>query len=101
MEIGGNCGSRCKRLQEKFKWMDHKYGIEFLDSCICIVACKAVALQRPRDGQHVLAAVHEYSNRRAMFSVWSLPKCYKQGTRLELSFVREDVKRELEPEAEE
>jgi hypothetical protein len=42
----------------------------------------------------------DYNNRTDVFSIWSVPKCYKQGTRLELRSVRESVKRGLEPEAE-
>jgi hypothetical protein len=30
-----------------------------------------------------------------VFSMWSVPRCYKQGTRLKLSPVRESVKRKL------
>jgi hypothetical protein len=41
-----------------------------------------------------------YKNGRAVFSTWSVPRCYKQGTRLDLSSVRESVKRGLESEAE-
>jgi hypothetical protein len=43
----------------------------------------------------------DYKNGRAVFSTWSVPRCYKQGIRLELSSVRESVKRGLDPEAEE
>jgi hypothetical protein len=43
----------------------------------------------------------DYNSGRTVFSMWSVPRCYKQGTKLELSFVRESVKKELEPEAEE
>jgi hypothetical protein len=38
---------------------------------------------------------------KAVFSMWYVPRCYKQGTRLKLSSVWESVKRRLEPEAEE
>jgi hypothetical protein len=38
-----------------------------------------------RLGKHVPAATHERNNRIAVFSVWSMPRCYKQWTRLELS----------------
>jgi hypothetical protein len=41
-------------------------------------------------------------NRGTEFSMWSVPRCYKQGTRVDLvSPVLESVKRGLEPEAEE
>jgi hypothetical protein len=38
-----------------------------------------------RLGKHVPAAIHERNNRRAVFSVWSVPRCYKQGSELELT----------------
>jgi hypothetical protein len=43
----------------------------------------------------------DYNNRRAVFSMWSVPRC-KQGTsQLIVRSVRESMKRRLEPEAEE
>jgi hypothetical protein len=61
------------------------------------VACRGVAMQRPRDkriyqGRFWTTALytssrnnrHEGNNRRAVFSMWPVPRCYKQGTRLEL-----------------
>jgi hypothetical protein len=43
---------------------------------------------------------YERNTKRVVFSVWSVPRCYKQGTNLELvSSVRECVKRGLESEA--
>jgi hypothetical protein len=64
----------------------------------CIVACTDVAIQRPWNvpiyqGRFWATARqtrlrsdrHERSNKRGVFSMWSLPRYYKQGTRLELS----------------
>jgi hypothetical protein len=42
-----------------------------------------------------------YKNGRAVFCTWSVPRCYKQGTKLVDSSVREFVKRGAEPEVEE
>jgi hypothetical protein len=79
-----------------------------------ILACRVVAMQRPRDGRIYQGRFwatarqkrsrgnrQERNNRRAVFSMWFVPRCYKQGTRLELSSVQESVKRGLEVEAEE
>jgi hypothetical protein len=52
-------------------------------------------------GKHVHTATDRHNNRRAVFSMWSLLSCCKQGTRLELSSVWESVKRGLKLEAEE
>jgi hypothetical protein len=46
-------------------------------------------------------ATVDYNNGRAVFSMWSMPRCYKQGTRSVDSSVQESVKRGHEPEAEE
>jgi hypothetical protein len=62
-------------------------------SFVDIVACRAVAMQRPRDGSFMGNGSvtrsrrnrHERNYRRDVFSVWSVPRCYKQGTRLEAS----------------
>jgi hypothetical protein len=43
----------------------------------------AVFGQRPP--KHVCRSNTHESNRRTVFSMWSLPRCYEQGTRLELS----------------
>jgi hypothetical protein len=37
----------------------------------------------------------DYNNGRAVFSVWSVSRSYKQGTKLAVSSVRESVKRGL------
>jgi hypothetical protein len=63
-----------------------------------VLSCRAVVIQRPRDGQiyegRFLAAAletrscrnrHERNNRRAVLSMWSVPRCYKQGDGSELS----------------
>jgi hypothetical protein len=43
----------------------------------------------------------DYNNGKSVFSMWSVPRCYKRGTRSVVSSVQESVKRGLEPEAEE
>jgi hypothetical protein len=43
----------------------------------------------------------DYKSGRAVFSTWSVPRCYKQGTRAVDSSVRESMKTGLEAEAEE
>jgi hypothetical protein len=43
----------------------------------------------------------DYKNKIAGFSMWSVPRYLKQWTRSVDSSVRESVKRELEPEADE
>jgi hypothetical protein len=43
----------------------------------------------------------DYNNGIAVFSAWSMPRCYKQKTGSVDSSVRESVNRGLEPEAEE
>jgi hypothetical protein len=40
---------------------------------------------------------HEPNSGRPVFSMWSVPRCYKQGIRLELSSAQECVKKVLEP----
>jgi hypothetical protein len=50
------------------------------------------AVSGQRYGKHVPAAT-DMRNNRTSFSVWSVLRCYKQGTRLELSSVQEAVKR--------
>jgi hypothetical protein len=40
----------------------------------------------------------DYNNGRDVFPMWSLSRCYKQETSVD-SYVRESVKRILEPEA--
>jgi hypothetical protein len=64
-------------------------------ACGNIVAHGAVAMQQPWDG-HIYqdcfwattqktyshSKRHKCNNRRAVFSIWSMPRCYKQGTRL-------------------
>jgi hypothetical protein len=65
---------------------------------LCIEACKAVGMQRPREGriyQGRFSATARQTcsrgsesrrnDRRAVFSPWSVLRCYEQGTRLELS----------------
>jgi hypothetical protein len=42
-----------------------------------------------------------HNNGRAVISMWSVPRCYKQGTRSVESYVPEAVKKELEQETEE
>jgi hypothetical protein len=59
------------------------------------------AVSGQRLGKHVPAATDKRNNRRAVFSMWSLPRCCKHGAGLELSqlkvsSVRESVKRGLE-----
>jgi hypothetical protein len=58
-----------------------------------------MAISGQRLGKHFPVATDESNDRIAVFSIWSVLRCYKQGTRLELSSVRESVKRGLEPEA--
>jgi hypothetical protein len=50
----------------------------------------AVSGQRPR--KHVPVATDTNATEE-VFSMWFVPRCYKQGTRLEFSSVRESVKR--------
>jgi hypothetical protein len=57
-------------------------------------------------GVHVPATTDTNATVEELFSIWSVPRCYKQGTRLELtqfrvSSKRECVKKGLESEAEE
>jgi hypothetical protein len=60
----------------------------------------ATVVQQERNGgKHVSTATNPGS--RAVFSAWFVSRCYKERTRLELSSLRESVKRGLEPEAEE
>jgi hypothetical protein len=80
-------------------------------SFLCnIVGCRAVAMQQQQDGytravsgqrlcKHVLCRNESrHNNGRSVLSMWSMLRCYKQGTRLELSqFCMGAVKRELEP----
>jgi ribosomal protein S5 len=47
--------------------------------------------------KHVPTARQERNNKRAAFSMWSVPRGYKHGTSLELSSVQESVKRGLKP----
>jgi hypothetical protein len=69
-------------------------------------------MQRPRDGRiyqdrfwatarftFPAATRHQRNNRRAVFSMWSVPRRYKQATRLDqvVSPVWESLKKELEP----
>jgi hypothetical protein len=55
--------------------------------------CATARSTRSRSNRHK-------HNRRALFYILPVPRCYKQVRRLELSSVREAVKRGLEPEAE-
>jgi hypothetical protein len=48
-----------------------------------------------RLGKHVLAAMEPHAI-RTVFSAWSVPRCYKQGTRLELGQLVCEEKTELE-----
>jgi TfoX/Sxy family transcriptional regulator of competence genes len=66
------------------------------------VACTAVAMQdgytRTVSGQKLRqyvpsAAATNATTEEFLFSMWSVPRCYKQGTDLELSFVRKCVKK--------
>jgi hypothetical protein len=43
----------------------------------------------------------DYNNGRVVFSMRSVPRCYKGQSQLRVSSVRESVKRGLEPEGEE
>jgi hypothetical protein len=55
-----------------------------------------------RLGKHVPAAIETSASIEELFSMWSGPKCYKEGTRLDpVNYVQDLVKRGLEPEAEE
>jgi hypothetical protein len=54
------------------------------------------AVSGQRLGKHVPTATDTKATREKLFSMWSVSRCYKQGTRLELSSVRESVKRRLE-----
>jgi hypothetical protein len=38
----------------------------------------------------------DYNNGRDVFSTWSVPRCYKQGTKSVDSSVQESVKRRLD-----
>jgi hypothetical protein len=71
------------------------------------VVCRAVAMQLPQGGRVYQGRFRvtgrqtsSRNNGRAVFSTWSVPRCYKQGGR-SVSSVREPMKRGLEPEAEE
>jgi hypothetical protein len=57
-------------------------------------------------GRFLIMQQLDYNNRRAVFSMWSMLRCCKQGTRsvnsqLKASSARESAKRGLDPEAEE
>jgi hypothetical protein len=57
----------------------------------------AVSRQRLLGSRVLIMQQLDYKNGRALFSVWSVPRCYKQGTRLyPISSVQESVKRALE-----
>jgi hypothetical protein len=89
---------------------------------IDIVACTVVAMQPPPrwagipgpflgngavntlpflGSRFLIMQQLDYNNGRDVFSISSVPICYKEGTRSFDSSVRESVKRGLEPEAEE
>jgi hypothetical protein len=80
------------------KWKQQKYNtIQILFAKH--VPTKQTTEQRPLLGSRFLIKQQlDYNNGRAVFSTWSVPRCCKQGTRLELSSVRKSVKRVLEPE---
>jgi hypothetical protein len=59
------------------------------------------AVSGQRLSKHVPAATDPNSTIEELFSMSSVQRCYKQGTRLELSSARESVKRGLQPDAEE
>jgi hypothetical protein len=43
------------------------------------------AVSGQRLGRHVPAATDTKATTKEMFSIWSVPRCFKQGTRFELS----------------
>jgi hypothetical protein len=67
------------------------------------------AVSGQRLGKHVPVARQQILNNATvrlqqwvLFSTWSVPRCYKQGTRsVESEFCSEYVKRGIKPEAEE
>jgi hypothetical protein len=67
---------------------------------VLYVACRAVesemgpytiAVSGQRLYKHVPAQTDTNKNRGAVFSMWPVPRCYKQGIRLELSHFRTGV----------
>jgi hypothetical protein len=49
------------------------------------VPAKQTIAQRPLLGSRFLTMQQlDYNNGRSVFAVWSVPRCYKQGTMLEL-----------------
>jgi hypothetical protein len=45
------------------------------------------------DSRFFINATIDYNNARAVFSMWSVPRCYTQGTKLVDNSLRESVKR--------
>jgi hypothetical protein len=66
------------------------------------VAAKQTTEQRPLLGSRFLILQQlDYTNGRTVFSMWSMSRCYKQGTKLVDSSVQQSVRTGPELEAEE
>jgi hypothetical protein len=57
---------------------------------------RAAVLATQRRAEHISAAMNPDTTIEELFSMWSVPRCYKQGTRSHVRSVPESVKRGLE-----